>query len=845
MSTAAPLPETRPSCFHCGLPVPADASFEGDVLGERREFCCAGCRAVAVAIAEDGLGDYYRLRTAPAPTPEPDEPPDADALFDRPEAAAEFVRAEGPLSETTLFLDGVRCPACLWLNESRLRAIEGVAEAEASYAGQTVRVRWDPARLTLSEILAAPRRIGYRARPIDPSHRRDVDAEARRRDAARLLFAGLVGMMVMNLAIAAYLLGGAGPSGALPPWEAYARWTCLLASAALLLYPGREFFAGAWRDLANRRAGMDVPIAIGLSAAFAGSAAATVKGSGPVYYDAIGMLVPAVLLARAFETRARSRAAALLDRFAVVSPARAWRLDGAGRETEVAPDALSPGDLVRVRPGEAVPADGVLLDEAELDEAVLTGEAWPRRRAAGETVASGSVPRGRAASVRVTARAEDSALGQIRRLLERGVAGRPPFVAAADRAAAALVRIVLVAAAGTLAWRLAAAPPTALPATIAVLIVTCPCALALAAPVALALTAGRLIRGGIVSARAGALERLASADTAVFDKTGTLTTGAPALSWVAPFGGLDSGRALRRAAVLEAGSAHPAARALVAAGGSPGPAPGEAAEETPGGGVAGRVDGSRWWIGSPEFAFGGAPEEAAASALARANAAGLLPIVLSDRSGRGAVFALAETPREGAGRIVAALREDGLRCFALLSGDSPERVARLGRELGFDEARGAMRVEDKLAWVRERERAGHRVLFVGDGWNDAPTLAAASVSVSLAEAPRLPRLSGDFLLLGGDLGALAQARRLARRARRVLAQNVAWALGYNVLAVPLAAAGLVPPWAAALGMSASSLLVVANALRMGESASNSPAITASRASRAAGARTPPPRGRGR
>jgi Cu2+-exporting ATPase len=804
---------SKDSCYHCGLPVPGGGPWRGTILGESREFCCAGCQAVAGAIAESGLEDYYRLRTESAPAPAPEDA-EADRIYDRPETQAAFARDVGALREASLFLEGVRCPACLWLNEERLRTLPGVAEAAASYAGQSVRVRWDPARLALSEILAAVRGIGYRARPIDPRHRAGIEAEARRRDAARLVFAGMVGMMVMNLALASYLIGGPDAAGRLPLWEVFGRWGSLVAAAALLAYPGQDFFAGAWRDIRLGRAGMDVPIALGLATAWAGSTWATVRGSGPVYYDAIGMLVFFVLLARAFETRARLEAAATFDRYAVVRPATARRLEDGGGESEVAAGDLSTGDRIRVLPGEIVPADGVLLEEAVLDEAVLTGEPWPRRRGPGEPVAAGSRVTGRPALLRVTATEAASTLGEIRRLLERGLAGRPRFVEIADRLAARLVVVVLLSSAATAALWLARDPARALSATVAVLIVTCPCALALATPVALAITAGRFAKIGVVSARAGGLERLASADTAVFDKTGTLTTATPRLEGVETAGGLDCEGALAVAAALEADTPHPAGRALLAAAGSP-PEPARDTQQLPGRGVEGTVSGARWWIGSPEFALGPAALPAAfGESLSRARAEGRLAALLSDRAGRAALFTFAEELRPGAGEIVAELRRAGVARTAVLSGDASAPVERIGSLLGFDEALGAMRMDDKLAWIRTREGSGARILFVGDGLNDAPTLAAARTSVSFAEAPQLSKLASDFLILGHDLQCLAAARRIARRSRRVLAQNLGWALAYNLLAVPLAAAGLVPPWAAALGMSVSSLVVVANALRL-------------------------------
>ncbi len=794
--------------------MPPGGRWRAVLLDEPRDFCCGGCLAAAEAIAESGLDRYYRLRTASAPTAPP-EVRGEDLFFDREDVQRAFVRREGALREASLFVEGVRCPACLWLNQERLRALPGVVDAASSAVGQSVRVQWDPSRVALSAILAAVRRIGYRARPLDPRHREGIDAEARHRDAARLVFAGFVGMMVMNLALATYLAGGPDAGGRLALWEVFARWSSLFATAVLLAYPGQDFFAGAWRDLRLRRAGMDTPIVLGLVTAWAGSAWATVRGSGPVFFDAIAMLVFFVLLARAFETRARAAAAAGLDRLAVIQPATARRQDGAGVETEVAADDLVPGDAIRVLPEEVVPADGVLLEgAASLDESVVTGEPWPQARQAGEAVVAGSRLRDRPALIRVTRAARDSTLAEIRRLLERGLASRPRFVEIADRIAARLVPLVLAVSAATAAWWLAHDPARALPATVAVLIVTCPCALALATPIALAVAAGRFAGIGVLPARLAGIERLARADTAVFDKTGTLTLATPRLESVQSHGELAQEEALAIAAALEAGSTHPAARAIACAAPDPG-SPADAIEDRPGEGVTGLVGGVRWWIGSPDFALGGAAlPAAAAGALAGARERGRLAALLTDRGGRTALFTFSEELRPGAGTIVAALLRSGVRQAVLLSGDAPGPVARLAAALGFGQARGGMTVADKLAWIGERENAGARVLFVGDGLNDAPTLAAAGASVSFAEAPQLSRLASDFVILGNDLGCLAAARNIARRSRRILAQNLGWALAYNLLSIPLAACGLVPPWAAAAGMSASSLVVVAGALRL-------------------------------
>lgn len=789
--------------------------WRGTVLGEPRDYCCAGCQAVAEAICAGGLEEYYRLRTASAPTVSLIAEPTEDRFFDREDFQESFVRQLGRLREASFILDRVRCPACLWLIERHLRAQPGVTEAAAGYAGQSARVVWDPSRISLSGIRTAVREIGYEARPFDPSHRVGIERDASRRDAARLVFAGVLGMMVMNLALAAYFLGGPDASGSLPLWERFGRWCALLASAVLLAYPGQDFFAGAWRDLRRRRVGMDTPIVLGLSAAWSASAWVTVEGAGPVYFDAIAMLVFFVLLARAFETRARLSAAAALDRFAIVLPATARRVDAQGRESEIAALDLAAGDVVSVRPGEIVPADGVLLEgRSSFEEAVLTGEPWPRSRGPGEAVVAGSCNRDQPVLLRVTRAGEASTLGEVRRLLERGLASRPRYAEFADRLAGRLVAAVLLLSAATALFWAVRDPAVALPATVAVLMVTCPCALALATPIALTVAAGRFARIGVLPARMAAIERLACADTAVFDKTGTLTLSRPVLESVHTAGDLISETALAIASALEAASPHPIAGAFRAAAPVAAAAletPPQRAEE----GVTGTFLGTRWWLGSPRFAQG--PGEALhglEARLARSRADGRLAAVLADRRGRWALFTFAEELRPGARETVADLRRAGIRRAVLLSGDARGPVERLGKALGFDEARGDMTASDKLEWIRSKERSGSRLLFVGDGLNDAPTLAAAAASVSFAEAPQLSRLASDFVILGQSLAPLAAARRIARRSRRLLAQNIGWALAYNLLAVPLAALGLVPPWAAALGMSVSSLVVVANAMRL-------------------------------
>lgn len=795
-------------CFHCGEPA-RDTRFAATVADAPRLFCCAGCMAVAQAIEAAGLADYYRLRTRPAGRAERAVlPPE---LFDRDECRVAFTE-RGDESQARLALGGVSCPACLWLIGERLRQLDGPLAAQVDYATQTVLLTWPRGAEQLGTAVAAIEALGYRARPCAGREMARVEAAAARRDGERLIFALVAGMAVMNGALAIYLAGDGPPP--LPLWEVVVRWLSAALCVPLLAWSGADFFVGAWRDLRNRRLGMDVPIALGLAAALAGSLPGLLDG-GPVYFDSIAMLVAAVLGARWFELRARRTAAATLDRLSVIEPLLARRLAADGTEQRIAAFDLAPGDTVRVAAGETVPADGELLDAAaHLNEAHLTGEPLPRRRAAGDTVAAGSVNAGATLLMRVTRTGSASTLGELRALLDRGLASQPRLAALADRAAPWLVGVVLITATLTwLAWQWFD-PAQALPAAIAVLIVTCPCALALATPLTLALAAGRLAHAGVVPLRMAALDALATAQVAVFDKTGTLTRGTASLATTQVAGGLGATEALRIAAALEADSAHPLAAALRAA--APAALPISHDRETEAGqGVRGVVDGMQWRLGAPEFAVGLDSELHALAA--RELAAGRMVAALADGASRSALFVFDDPARAGLAGLGAALRESGLRLSVCLSGDTGAAVARESAAAGLDQAIAGCSPTAKLAWLQERQTRGETVMMVGDGLNDAATLAAADVSLSFTDAPCAAQFAADFLITGETLAAIPRARALARHCRRVLRQNLAWAAAYNLLSIPLAAAGWVPPWLAAAGMAASSVLVVGNALRLARS----------------------------
>jgi len=806
-------------CFHCGLPVPKRQPAPTlEVFGEARQFCCHGCHAVCKAILDAGLDDYYRHRTDPAVSANRELVPDFLSqveLFDRPEIQQDFVTCTGDTREAALLLDNIRCPACLWLNERHLRSLPGVIDVHIDDTTQRARVQWDPQTIRLSEILRAITDIGYIAHPYDATRSEQLRKLRRLRSTERLIFSGAIGMLVMNFSLATYFMVDAGPGGALPLWVTLGRWTSLLLALLLLAYPGQEFFAGAWNDLRHRRLGMDIPVVLGLSAAFIGSLHATVTGQGEVYFDSIAMFIFLLLLARRRELSGKLSAADRLDRLARITPHTATRLDAAGVGTTVPADELEAGDLIRVLPGDTLPVDGIMIDGiSSFDESLLTGEARPVVYQPGDAIVAGAVNGEQPVTIRVTHTVQHSAVSEIRQLVERGLELRPRYAILAEQVASGFVAVLLLIATATAAYWLWADPARWLPSTIAVLIVTCPCALALATPVALAVSAGRFIDMGVLPLRMRALDGLARAELFVFDKTGTLTSGQPAIAAVVPIADLDTDSCLHYAAALAAESAHPLAHALRQRVPQPQLVTTQV-KNVPGAGIRASIGGIEWRLGKPDFAAESqAYDDHARAVIADGRARGQLVSVLANSGGVQAVLFFADPLRSGIKAMLTGLKDNGVGQFAILSGDAPDSVRRMGKQLGIEDAHGGLSPADKLAWTQAQQAQGRELVMMGDGINDAPTLAAADVSVSFADATDLANSSSDFLILGHDAAVLADARRLARRTRRNIQQNFAWAGAYNLIAVPFAAAGWIPPWGAAIGMSFSSLFVVMNALRL-------------------------------
>ncbi len=795
-------------CFHCGLPCPPGSDYRVEIDGQARPMCCPGCQAVARAIVDNGLTDFYRLRREPSRNPAdlvPAALKEAE-LFDREPVQRSFVRETGASRcEASLILEGIVCAACVWLSERHVTALPGVESFRVNYATHRAVVRWDPERIRLSEILRAIAAIGYVAHPFDPGRQEEVFRRERRRALWRIAVAGFGAMQVMMLAVAMY----AGDASGMDPglWH-FMRWVSLALATPVVLYSARPFFTAAWRDLRRRRVGMDVPVALAIGAAYLASAWATVRGHGEVYFDSATMFTFFLLTGRYLEMAARHRAGQVAEELVRILPAVASRRRADGGLETVPVAELAPGDTVVVKPGETVPADGRILEGAtRVNEALMTGESRPLPRGPGDAVVGGTVNLESPIVMAVEQVGEGTVLAAIVRLLDRAQTEKPRLAALADRVAGGFVAALLVLAAGVAWWWWGHDPARAFAVTLSVLVVTCPCALSLATPAALTAATGALTRRGLLVTRGHALETLARATHVVLDKTGTLTRGRPQVERVhrlAP--DWDEDGVLEAAACLEAASEHPLAQALVQGREA---VPARDLSSTPGRGVEGEVGGRRLRLGTADFVA----ELAGPPPGVPAPGPGVTRIWLGSADGVVAAIDLADALRPEAAEAVAALRALGLEPV-ILSGDAPEAVARVAGALGVDHFAGGLLPADKLARVRALQESGAVVAMVGDGINDAPVLAAAQVSIAMGAGTQLAQASADMLLMAEDLRRLPEGVATARRTLAVVRQNLGWALAYNLVAVPLAAAGMVPPWAAALGMSASSLVVVVNALRL-------------------------------
>lgn len=725
----------------------------------------------------------------------------------------EFTESDGQtLAESVLLVQGMYCAACADTVECALQGLPGVRSARVHAATRRLSVQWDPSSTRMSALAQAVGDTGYRLLPLQQALSISERLKETRLALWRLFVAGFCSMQVMMYAWPSYV---AEPGEMPADIDQLLRWASWVLSVPVVTFASGPFFRGAWRDLKLGRIGMDTPVSIGILVAFLASSAATFDPTGPwgheVWFDSLTMFVFFLLGGRYLELKARDRTAGALDALMNRLPQACERRTLDGFET-VSVRRLAVGDVVRVHAGQAFPGDGRLItDTATVDEALLTGESRPVTRRAGEAVVAGSFNLAGPVLLEITQLGRDTRFAQIVALMEKASTEKPRLAVLADRIAAPFLVAVLAAASAAAWYWWQIDHSKALSVAIAVLIVTCPCALSLATPAAMLSSAGALARRGILVRRLQAFEALADIETVVFDKTGTLTQDRLVLKRVQPRSGVDRAQALALAGAIAAGSLHPVARALVDAAGKEQsdttiPPLAEVLEMAGQGMQARDAQGALLRLGSAEFC-GVSPDEAVGDAR----------VWLADARGWLAHFSLEEGLRDDAREAVQALHAAHVRTM-LLSGDRADAAELVARAIGVNDVVAGASPEDKLAQVVSMQGSGQRLAMVGDGLNDGPVLARADTSFALGHAAPLAQAQADYVLQSGKVMDVAWTLHQARRTMRVVRQNLVWAGLYNLISVPLALVGWMPPWLAGLGMAGSSLVVIVNALRLASDA---------------------------
>lgn len=790
-------------CDHCGLVVPTGL-IEHDAPNQ---FCCSGCRAVFSIINGRGLDSYYAMRrTLERERKAVNRRAASYDAFDDPAFVRNFAetRPDGSMC-ATLALDGVHCPACVWLIERLDRVVPGVIDAKADYGRSTATVRWDPARSSLASVAKGLDSIGYAA---SPPRGKDQDGQ-RRIDARRqLVRIGVAGALAGNIMLVSVALYAGVFDGIEPRFVTLFRVVAAVLGVLSLAWPGRVFFRGAIAAVRTRTPHLDIPIAFALAVGGAWGVVNTVRGGGEIYFDSLATLVFLLLCGRFIQAQQQRRAANAVDLLLSLTPGMVRIVRGDSVEMKPV-EAAEIGDIAEVHAGEAIPIDGVIVSgKSEVEQALLTGESVPVVVGEGEAVWAGASNLTSTLRVRIDAVGAETRTGKLMKLVEDAMARRAPIVARANRLAGWFVVVATLLATGTAAAWWHVSPELAMEYATALLIVTCPCALGLATPLVLSASVGRLARGGVLVKGGEQLERLSRPGVMLLDKTGTLTTGTMSVgAWTV------DDDVQRRVRTLEATSTHPIGKAIAASGAH---AAGGTAdvEHVCGGGVRGIVGGRELAVGTLPLleSCGVRGLDGVRSWAERVAEGGQTPVLIAEDGLAVGGVALSDTARPDVRRLVAELRSAGWT-LGVLSGDDPRVVRRIAEEVGIDSGRAHGRVtpEQKLEAVRravaEADR-GAPVVMVGDGVNDAAALAAADVGISVHGGAEVSHDASDVLMRVEGLGAIALLLQSAGGAIGRIRLCIGFSLCYNVAAATLAATGMIHPLLAAVLMPFSSLTVI-------------------------------------
>lgn len=803
-------PETP--CSHCGLPVGRYPLGTGPV------FCCTSCRTVWETLHESGLAEtYYRLRDVGAVRPDSPAQTDEEAGMLLELGSPAFLDRHTTLNDdgtrsADLFVEGVHCAACVWLVERMPFEMDGVHSARLDLARARLRLRWDPDRVDLPSVSGWLSRYGYAAHPSrGPGESERSDEE--RRLLLRMGAAWSLAANVMLISLAFYSGFNQAES---PGLFAAGRWASLALSVPAVAWAGSIFFRRAWasvrravRDRSLRGLDMDTPIAVGLAVGFIDSARATIAGSGDVWFDSLTLLVAALLTARFLQVRSRRLAGDASDRLLSLVPTMAFRLEADGTEHPVESGVLAVGDAIRVHPGEVIPVDGhVTSGESRVDIAIVTGESRPEAISPGDTVLAGSTNLTSPVDIVVAAAGDATRVGRMLSWVRDASTRRAPVVQLADRLSGYFVATVLTLAALTYAVWSWYEPGQAVSNVVALLVITCPCALGMATPLAMAVAAGRAARSGLFIKSEAALEQLSRADTVVLDKTGTLTAGRPTVMAVT-----GDAEAVNLAAALEINIPHPVARAFVIHADRGYEA--SAVRIEPGAGVEGLVDGQEIVAGRPDWVASRTSPLPDTLVRAVQDAVDLArtPVAVAINGTPVTVVSLGDAVRRDAPSLLKALQASGVE-VRVLSGDHPQVVADMGRTLGLSARtiEGGVSPEEKRDRVRDLRASGRTVVMVGDGVNDSAALAEADVGIAVSGGTSASLVAADIFATGGGLDAITLLFESSRQVMRVIRRNLGLSLAYNVVVAMLAIAGRVSPLVAAVAMPVSSLAVVLSSI---------------------------------
>jgi P-type Cu2+ transporter len=853
-----PVNKTMLGCYHCGLPVRANSDYSVTINHQRQPMCCIGCQAVALAIVSGGLENFYRFRTATNVRGDSEKNKTNWEIYNLPDVQNQFVTDYGieqgtHYKQANLLLENISCAACSWLIETHLKKNSAVKIMNVNVSTHRCTLVWAPAQVLLSDLLQSLEHIGYKPRPATDEQQQAFIKQENRKALFRLGVAGFGTMQAMMVAVGIY-------TGATDSWLIFLRWLSMLAATPVVFFSAAPFFTAAWRSLKSKQLIMDVPVALAIGLAYIASAWATFTRTGDVYFESVSMFTFFLLLGRYIEQRARHRNRLAFGNLAQLMPLTACCITqqqgvkSSEESSEVAQQIplamLRLNDTVFVKTGETFPCDGVVIaGESEAVEALITGESIPVAKKIGDNVIAGTLNSQSALRIRVMAIGSATQLSGIERLAAQAAEEKPKQVIMADKIARFFVARLLVVCVGVFLFWWFKEPSRALWVTLSVLVVTCPCALALAVPAAMSAATANLRARGFLVARGHVLEMLPQITRIMFDKTGTLTHGNFHVTQVQLCSEKKREQVLAIAAALEAGSNHPIASAFknyqtnVVA---------QNTKQFMGLGVEGFLHTKQYRLGTAEFSCEIMSEKNKQGNFVRIKNSSSSPqgvqclrnlqgrwipcgddgsdsckgrkymstpdnknswLLLSDTEGAVAWFAVADKIRESAQAAIAELQNMGI-AVELLSGDKSAAVKNIAQQLNISETISGATPEDKLARLNIAQLSGDNVLMIGDGINDVPVLAGADVSVAMACASDLAQTRADSVLLNNQLTLLPAAIKIAQRTRSIIKQNLIFSLTYNVIALPLAATGHVAPWAAAIGMTMSSLIVVMNALRL-------------------------------